>query len=432
MKPRKSNPRRITPQRLEELRDSLVIYGDLSGIVHNLETDEIIGGNQRMKIFAEGQVEIVRTLDEPDEQGTVAHGFIVHDGKRYAYRQVRWDEKKAAEANIRANLSAGEWDWSVLAAWQADDLAAGGLTGDRLLEMQAAAKGMEKVVGDMAGDLLGVPGDAKPNKRILPIDAIFTWNASNTVCCLAIQAGLKYGTQSNKESHLSLLCPCLNSFRGRHKVVFVDNNYFDYVHTDHLLYVEHFRPKYATVKDIMTEAQCANAGIQYTPLGQILDWAQELEQYAENVILIPKYDCLDEIPERYMLGYSVPSSHGGTPLPVSLFKGRRVHLLGGSWKAQLAHMAALGEDVVSLDNNMVALLASYGTFIDADGAHHTIPYLVNNIMYVCLALSFGAIGRKLFELGVADSAIAASVALDEARQVVRGELDDEVISTETA
>ena len=48
MKHYHKNPRTITKKQFADLQDSLRKFGDLSGIVHNLNTDEIIGGNQRM------------------------------------------------------------------------------------------------------------------------------------------------------------------------------------------------------------------------------------------------------------------------------------------------------------------------------------------------------------------------------------------------
>jgi hypothetical protein len=92
VKPYHKNPRTITKARHARLTDTLARLGDLGGIVHNLTTDEVVGGNQRMTVFQQGTPEITLTLPEPDEQGTVAHGFIVWQGKRFAYRQVRWDE----------------------------------------------------------------------------------------------------------------------------------------------------------------------------------------------------------------------------------------------------------------------------------------------------------------------------------------------------
>ena len=136
MKPYHRNPRRITKKRYDRLTDTLSRLGDLGGIVHNLETDEVIGGNQRMTVFKNGEPVVVEAYDQPDEQGTVAHGFVIWQGKKYAYRQVRWDEQTAAEANIAANLGAGDWDWDALSGWDAGDLQAWGFDGELLAGWQ--------------------------------------------------------------------------------------------------------------------------------------------------------------------------------------------------------------------------------------------------------------------------------------------------------
>ena len=136
MKPYHRNPRRITKTRHARLTDTLARLGDLGGIVHNMETDEIIGGNQRMAVFKNGEPVVVEAYDQPDEQGTVAHGFVIWQGKKYAYRQVRWDEQTAAEANIAANLGAGDWDWDALSGWDAGDLQAWGFDTETLTNWQ--------------------------------------------------------------------------------------------------------------------------------------------------------------------------------------------------------------------------------------------------------------------------------------------------------
>lgn len=117
MKPYHKNPRQITGRQMADLGAHLAELGDLSGIVHDLNTDEIIGGNQRGRVFNvnECEVELTDGPHEPDEQGTVSHGFIIWKGKRYAYRQVRWTEKQAEKANIVANKSGGGWDFDTLA-----------------------------------------------------------------------------------------------------------------------------------------------------------------------------------------------------------------------------------------------------------------------------------------------------------------------------
>lgn len=245
------------------------------------------------------------------------------------------------------------------------------------------------------GDFLGVDKKAKPNSRKLPLDLIFTTSNAPLLVMLAKSCGILWGIQS-MEGMLK------DSWAAPTTLSFIDNNYFKYNHQMHLACIRKFEPKYATVKDIMTEGQCERAKIEYTPLEQILEWAEELSEYAENVILIPKYDVLDKIPEKFMLGYSVPSSHGSTPLPASAFKGRRVHLLGGSWRLQLAHMAELGEDIVSVDNNYEFKVAKYGGYITPDGEARnlkdTIESTINNPMIVALALSLGAMGAKLNDL----------------------------------
>lgn len=117
MKPYHKNPRQITKKQFDELKANLAYLGDLSGIVHDLNSDEIIGGNQRSAVFDVNkcEIEIVHRYDYPDEQGTVAQGFIIWDGKRYTYRQVRWTPKQCEQANITANRLGGDWDWDSLA-----------------------------------------------------------------------------------------------------------------------------------------------------------------------------------------------------------------------------------------------------------------------------------------------------------------------------
>lgn len=238
------------------------------------------------------------------------------------------------------------------------------------------------------------------NPRKLPLDFIYTFATRDATCCLAVQAGLKYGIQS---AMAGSICSNVHAWGGKHEVMFVDCDYINYDHRQHLSVVAELRPRYATVRDVMSVAQCAAAGIAYYPLGQILDWAAELAQFAENVIVIPKYDCLDQIPPDYMLGYSVPTSHGGTPLPIEAFAGRRVHLLGGSWSAQLNYLYTLGDDVVSVDNNYIERISRYGVFVYPDGRYGTLSeslglHQLVNRRYVAFAISAGNIAAKVNEL----------------------------------
>jgi len=106
------NPRKISKPAKALLEESMERVGDLSGIVHNLETDEIISGNQRCKVIniKECEIEIVKKLKRKNKRGTVAYGYALWKGIPFNYRQVKWDEATAEFANLAANKLGGEWD----------------------------------------------------------------------------------------------------------------------------------------------------------------------------------------------------------------------------------------------------------------------------------------------------------------------------------
>jgi DNA modification methylase len=144
MKTYHKNPRQITARQLSDLEKWLRELGDLSGIVHDLNSDEVIGGNQRSRVFDINRCEIELTdgPHEPDEQGTVALGWVIWEGKRYAYRQVRWTPEQCEQANVIANKAGGNWDWDILAKeFSTSDLMEWGFDADALkdLKMDAAA-----------------------------------------------------------------------------------------------------------------------------------------------------------------------------------------------------------------------------------------------------------------------------------------------------
>lgn len=118
MKQYHKNPRKITDAQLQQLKENIQELGDLSGIVHDLNTDEIISGNQRSKVINinECEIEIVKQYDEPNEQGTIAFGFIIFENQRLNYRQVRWNDKQRERACITANALGGDWDYDILKA----------------------------------------------------------------------------------------------------------------------------------------------------------------------------------------------------------------------------------------------------------------------------------------------------------------------------
>lgn len=122
------NARKITKGDIELLRESLLQLGDLGGIIYNVRTKQIPGGNQRsFKVFDinECEVEITHRNEAPDDQGTLAWGFVIWEGHRYQYREVDWDETREAKANLVANKLGGTWDHHLLQQF---------FTADELLE----------------------------------------------------------------------------------------------------------------------------------------------------------------------------------------------------------------------------------------------------------------------------------------------------------
>lgn len=136
-----------------------------------------------------------------------------------------------------------------------------------------------------------------------------------------------------------------------HKVSMLDNNFKDYNHQQHLEEIKFHKPLIATALDVTKTVD----------LSVVLNQAQEISNYCGRVILIPK--CIFELPTNfsYWLGYSIPTSYGGTLVPVSFFN-KPTHLLGGSPQDQIFYASKL-KNVVSLDGNRAMQLSKYGKSI---------------------------------------------------------------------
>jgi len=158
------NPRKITEDELQKLQSDLEELGDLSGIVHDLNSNEIIGGNQRSQIFAECIPKLLVELDEPTKAGTVALGTVTYQNEDYAYRQVRWTEKQCEKANIVANKAGGDWDSDILLKhFDAADLAEWWFKDYELLGlgMEIEDLSFERPTFDTPDDETPVPKDEK-------------------------------------------------------------------------------------------------------------------------------------------------------------------------------------------------------------------------------------------------------------------------------
>ncbi|MER7487932.1 ParB/RepB/Spo0J family partition protein [Streptomyces sp. NPDC126497] len=298
---------------------------------------------------------------------------------------IECDDATATRINLVDNKSAddGDYDAEALEALLAsfdDDLAGTGYDPYDVDSVAADAAGPAWEAGqtqelERAKETLSADPQEAPSGRTLarhvPLDAIFSNSRFFSVTMAGYEMGFQPGVISTALGAAQKILRRMPELR----LGFMDNEWHDYNHAKHVKAVAETKPKYATVRDVMTKAQCETAGIEFYPLEQILDMAAEVAEHADHVIVIPKYDCLDKIPDEYVIGFSVPTSYGGTPMPAEALAGRRVHLLGGSWANQRRYLALLGDDVVSLDNNHLGRIAEFGSFYLPSGQVARLPDL---------------------------------------------------------
>lgn len=119
VKPDPKNPRRISKHDYEALKKSIIKFGDLSCVVFNVRTQQLVAGHQRWQAFNDfpGQKRLVieTRLNQPNKQGTVAEGKLWYDNESYKYREVDWDLATQRAANIAPNRIMGEFDLEALA-----------------------------------------------------------------------------------------------------------------------------------------------------------------------------------------------------------------------------------------------------------------------------------------------------------------------------
>lgn len=159
MIPNEHNPRKITKERLKSLQESLDRFGEISCFVVNRRTGHLVSGHQRRKILEadESKVTITQKLDRPTGQGTVALGYIEHEGEKFAYREVDWDEKTEIAAMVAANAHGGTWDKEMLKQLvseisdQIEDLTITGLTEAEIARMMKVDKPLELTGGETQG-----------------------------------------------------------------------------------------------------------------------------------------------------------------------------------------------------------------------------------------------------------------------------------------
>lgn len=214
-----------------------------------------------------------------------------------------------------------------------------------------------------AASIAQIDSGAAPPDASLTHDIDVFFNARPLFAKIATAMGWRAGTISRVVNASYLQDVSLLNL----EINFVDNEFKEYDHEQHLSAVKALAPKYATVRDIMSRSQCEAAKIEFFSFDEVMDMARSVQEYAQNVIVVPKYDCINDIPADMMLGYSIPTSYGATPISIDRFRGRRVHLLGGSWKRQRNALGVLGKDVVSLDNNHLMNIGRFGQCYSPQG-----------------------------------------------------------------
>lgn len=194
------NPRKITEKMFNLLGDSIKEYGDLSGIVFNIRTQELIGGNQRTQFFKRNDkdVEIHTTPVKDSKVGTVAVGYVVYQGEKYNYREVDWDEKKSARANLNANKMGGFWDNDMLAnEFDMEDLQ---LAGFEDFELGMFNNNVEIDTNNMSDSM-----DSYLEGNIKQIVIYFTSEQFETVVPRLEKIMQDFGVESHTEAILNLM-----------------------------------------------------------------------------------------------------------------------------------------------------------------------------------------------------------------------------------
>lgn len=181
------------------------------------------------------------------------------------------------------------------------------------------------------------------------------------------------------------------------KVDFIDIDFKNYDFDKHLYAVKKCRPHLTVAQDIF----------EINQLNHVLKEAQQLNKYADKIIIVPKdinFSGVLEtiIPKKFLLGYSVPTKYGGTALDPSEFK-RPVHLLGGRPDKQ----RILGNKmkVYSLDCNRFTLDASFGDYFVGDkfkphpfgGYENCIVDSIKNINLLWVNYPFAPIHTLVYE-----------------------------------
>lgn len=176
-------------------------------------------------------------------------------------------------------------------------------------------------------------------------DLVYCADGNREFAGLAVAAGWKYGSKLPETVY--------------QPVWFADQDWKRPNRAKYIAALAEHRPDVATVLDWEHDDQ----------LSEVLAWAEDAAPFVSRLVVIPKVPGrVGEVPNviarrPVILGYSVPTSFGGTPCGLWEFGRRPVHLLGGSPQRQMELAGYL--NVVSADGNMTAQQARKGRFWSA-------------------------------------------------------------------
>ena len=175
------------------------------------------------------------------------------------------------------------------------------------------------------------------------MDVIYCAGGNSRLARIAIGEGFLYGARSDDIRHLR--CDGL-----------IDINWKRYDWHRYLDAVDAHRPRYAVVPDIL------HAG----GVDRAIEQAEQIQQYCGKPIVVPKvHGVVDRIPNRHVIGVSVPTSYAGFLPDVAELHGRSVHLLGGSPRQQRdlwKYYTYMGIAVLSLDINCHSKASDFGSY----------------------------------------------------------------------
>lgn len=139
-----------------------------------------------------------------------------------------------------------------------------------------------------------------------------------------------------------------NRLKDKYNIQFLDFAYKKPDWEKHLALCKSIRPKYVSAPDIFFENE----------LDKTLDFANELRNYSENVIIIPKCaNIIERIEKKFTIGFSIPTSYGGAEgISVWDITNFNIHLLGGSPAKQIWYKQYF-KKIISLDGNSYIKIA---------------------------------------------------------------------------